>query len=417
MKYQVKNIKLAEQGRLKIAWAEREMPAVANIAKDFSRTRPFKNIRIAACLHITKETAVLLQALAAGGARIAACGSNPLSTQDDVAAALAAAGVNIFAWKGQSNKDYYRCLNTALDCEPLLTIDDGADLVSLIHSKRKELLRTVWAGQEETTTGVLRLKAMAKDGALKYPVVAVNDTPTKRMFDNYYGTGQSTVDALMRVANILLAGKVVVVAGYGYCGKGIALRARGLGARVLVTEVGSLPALQAAMDGFEVMPMPAAAKLGDVFLTATGNRDVIAKDQVKLMKDGAILGNSGHFNVEINLADLQRAAKAKRVMREGLEEFTFADGRRIYLIAEGRLMNLAAAEGHPSAVMDMSFAGQALTCQWLAKNHNKLEAEVYDVPAEIDEKVSRLKLESLGVKIDKLTPEQKKYLSSWQEGT
>ena len=402
---------------MQIAWAEREMPVLKILSAEFKKTRPFKGLRIAACLHVTKETAVLVKTLMAGGAKVALCGSNPLSTQDDVSAALAKLGVSIFAWHGISHEDYYKCLGNVLDFKPQITIDDGADLISLIHNKRPGLLKTIWAGQEETTTGVIRLKAMAKDGALKYPVVAINDTPTKHMFDNYYGTGQSTMDGLLRATNILLAGKVVVVAGYGYCGRGMALRAHGLGARVVVTEVDPLPALQAVMDGFEVMPMRQAAKFSDVFLTATGDRDVVASQHMKLMKDGAVLGNSGHFNVEINVKDLAKLSKSHKTIRREFVEYDLKSGKKLYLIAEGRLMNLAAAEGHPSAVMDMSFANQALTCQWLVKNHKKLTARVYEVPKEIDEKVSRLKLAALGVKIDKLTPLQEKYLTSWQEGT
>ena len=416
-KHKVKDMKLAKQGHINIDLAEREMPVMRKIAQEFKKGQPFKNMTIAACLHVTKETAVLAKAIAAGGAEVVLCCSNPLSTQDDVAAALVEDGINVFAWKGISNKDYYECLNSTLDFKPQITIDDGADLISLIHSERKELLKTVLAGQEETTTGVIRLKAMAKDGALKYPIVAVNDTPTKHMFDNYYGTGQSTMDGLLRATNVLLSGKIVVVAGYGYCGSGMAMRAKGLGARVVVTEVDPLPALKAAMDGFEVMKMADAAKIGDVFLTATGDKDVITAAHMKVMKDGAILGNSGHFNVEINLKDLQKLAKSHRTVRDQVEEYTLPNGRNIFWIAEGRLMNLAAAEGHPSAVMDMSFADQALTCLWLSKNYKNLDAQVYDVPKEIDERVSKLKLESLGVKIDTLTPVQKKYLSSWQEGT
>lgn len=408
---------MAAQGRNKIAMAEREMPVLKILADEFKKTQPFAGLTIAACLHVTKETAVLVKALAAGGAKMTVCGSNPLSTQDDVAAALAADGINVFAWRGVNNEKYYWCLNQVLDLNPEFTIDDGADLISLIHGKRKSLLKIVKAGQEETTTGVIRLKAMAKAGKLKYPVVAVNDTPTKHMFDNYYGTGQSTMDGLLRATNILLSGKVVVVAGYGYCGKGIGLRAKGLGARVIVTEVDPLPALQAAMDGFEVMPMPRAAKLGDIFLTATGDKDVLTKEHFKLMKDGAILGNSGHFNVEINVKQMEHEARSIKQVRDNLMEYTMKDGRHIYLIAEGRLMNLAAAEGHPSAVMDMSFADQALTCEWLTKNYQNLGKQVYDVPSEIDERVSRLKLMSMGVKIDILTPAQQKYLASWQEGT
>ncbi|MFA5990731.1 MAG: adenosylhomocysteinase [Candidatus Doudnabacteria bacterium] len=415
--HKVKDMKLAKQGHINITLAEREMPVMRKIAQEFKKNQPFKNMTIAACLHVTKETAVLAKAIAAGGAEVVLCCSNPLSTQDDVAAALVEDGINVFAWKGISNKDYYMCLNKTLDFKPHITIDDGADLISLIHSERKELLKTVVAGQEETTTGVIRLKAMAKDGALKYPIVAVNDTPTKHMFDNYYGTGQSTMDGLLRATNVLLSGKIVVVAGYGYCGSGMALRAKGLGARVVVTEVDPLPALKAAMDGFEVMKMVDAAKIGDVFLTATGDKDVITAQHMKLMKDGAILGNSGHFNVEINLKDMQKLAKSHRTVRDQVEEYTMPNGRNLFLIAEGRLMNLAAAEGHPSAVMDMSFADQALTCLWLSKNYKNMRAQVYDVPKEIDERVSKLKLEAMGVKIDTLTPAQKKYLSSWQEGT
>ncbi len=415
--HKVKNIKLARQGEINISLAEREMPVMREITEEFKKNKPFKNMTVAACLHVTKETAVLAKALAAGGAEVVVAGSNPLSTQDDVAAALARSGINVFAWKGISNKDYYWCLNKVLDFKPQLTIDDGADLISLIHSERKELLKTVLAGQEETTTGVIRLKAMANDGALKYPVVAINDTPTKHMFDNYYGTGQSTMDGLMRAMNVLISGKVVVVAGYGYCGRGMALRAHGLGARVIVTEVEPLQALKAAMDSFEVMPMKKAAALGDIFLTATGDKDVITAEHMKLMKDGAILGNSGHFNVEINVPDLAKLSKSHRQVRDQVEEYALKSGRHLYLIAEGRLMNLAAAEGHPSAVMDLSFADQALTAAWLAKNHKNLRAGVHNVPREIDERVSRLKLEALGIKIDVLTPAQKKYLSSWQEGT
>ena len=417
MKFKVKDIALAAQGKNKIAMAEREMPVLKILADEFKKTQPFAGLTIAACLHVTKETAVLVKAMAAGGAKMAVCGSNPLSTQDDVAAALASLGINVFAWRGVNNEKYYWCLNQVLDMNPEFTIDDGADLISLIHGKRKSLLKVVKAGQEETTTGVIRLKAMAKAGKLKYPVVAVNDTPTKHMFDNYYGTGQSTMDGLLRATNILLSGKVLVVAGYGYCGKGMALRAKGLGARVIVTEVDPLPALQAAMDGFDVMPMPRAAKIGDIFLTATGDKDVLTKEHFKLMKDGAILGNSGHFNVEISVKDLEKLAAGKKLVRDNLMEYTFKDGRKVFLIAEGRLMNLAAAEGHPSAVMDMSFADQALTCEWLTKNYKTLGKQVYEVPSEIDERVSRLKLQSMGVKIDVLTPAQQKYLASWQEGT
>ncbi len=417
MKFKVKDEKLAKAGKMKIALAEKEMPVLQIIAKEFEKNQPFKGVTIAACLHVTKETAVLMKALSLGGAKVALCGSNPLSTQDDVAAALAEFGINIFAWRGITDEKYYWCVDKVLDFHPQVIVDDGADLISTLHKARKSQLKEIWSGQEETTTGVIRLKAMAKDGKLKFPVIAINDTPTKHMFDNYYGTGQSTMDGLLRATNILLSGKVVVIAGYGYCGKGMALRAKGLGARVVVTEVDPLPALQAAMDGFEVMPMLKAAKLGDVFLTATGNKDVITKEHVAVMKDGSVLGNSGHFNVEINVKDLEKTAKATKLVRDNLVEYEQKDGRKIYLIGEGRLMNLAAAEGHPSAVMDLSFADQALMCEWLVKNHKTLDNKVHNVPSEIDEKVSRLKLQAMGVKIDVLSPAQSKYLASWQEGT
>lgn len=417
MNYKIKNINLAKQGQQSLEWAAREMPVLKIIAEQFKKAQPFKGMRIAACLHITKETGNLLLALKAGGAKVSACASNPLSTQDDIAAALAKAGINIYAIYGQSNKDYYKNLELALEIKPHITIDDGADLISLIHSKHQSLIKNIYGGLEETTTGVIRLKAMAKDGALKYPVVAINDTPTKHMFDNVYGTGQSTMDGLIRATNVLIAGKTVVVAGYGYCGKGVGLRAKGLGAKVIVTEVDPLPALQAHMDGFSVMKMDSASTLGDIFITVTGDKDVLTKKHFAKMKDGAILANSGHFNVEINTKDLKQLSKATKAIKKDVVEYTLKNGKRIYLLAEGRLVNLAAAEGHPSSVMDMSFANQALTSAWLAKNYKKLEAQVYDVPQEIDEKVSRLKLQSLCVTIDTLTLEQKKYLSSWQEGT
>ncbi len=417
MPYKVKDIALAKQGKSKIALAEKEMPVLQSIKTEFEKNKPFEGLTISACLHVTKETAVLMKALKAGGARVGLCGSNPLSTQDDISAALAEEGINIFAWRGIKEDKYYWCVDKILDMKPQLIIDDGADLISVLHKERKAQLKDIWSCQEETTTGVIRLKAMEKDGKLKLPVVAINDTPTKHMFDNCYGTGQSTMDGLLRATNILLSGKTLVVAGYGFCGKGIALRAKGMGAKVIVTEVDPLPALQAAMDGFEVMSMSKAARLGDIFITVTGNKDVITKDHYVEMKDGAILGNSGHFNVEINLKQLEQLAVSDKEVRENLHEYTLKDGRKIYLIGEGRLMNLAAAEGHPSAVMDLSFADQALTCEWLAKNHETLEPKVYNVPNEIDVKVSKLKLSSMGVKIDTLTPAQAKYLASWQEGT
>jgi adenosylhomocysteinase len=417
MKYKVKDINLAKQGKNKIAMAEAEMPVMGIVQSEFKKRLPFKDLTIACCLHVTKETAVLMKALKAGGARVALCGSNPLSTQDDIAAALATEGISVFAWRGISDDKYYWCVNQVLDFHPQLIIDDGADLISVMHKERKAQIKEIFSGQEETTTGVIRLKAMAKDGKLKFPVVAINDTPTKHMFDNYYGTGQSTMDGLLRATNILLSGKTLVVAGYGFCGKGIALRAQGLGAKVIVTEVDPLPALQASMDGFEVMPMNKACKLGDVFITVTGNKDVITKEHFKLMKDGAILGNSGHFNVEINAKQLHQQSVSSKQVRDNLMQYDMPSGKKLFLIGEGRLMNLAAAEGHPSAVMDLSFADQALTCEWLSKNYQTLNNEVAEVPTAIDEKVSRLKLASMGVKIDVLTPAQKKYLASWQEGT
>jgi adenosylhomocysteinase len=414
----VKDMKLAAQGQAKLAWAEQEMPVLASIRKEFAKSKPFKGVKLAVCLHVTKETGVLVRTLAAGGAKLSVCGSNPLSTQDDVAAALAKEGVEIFAWKHQTNKEYYECLNRVLDSKPQITMDDGADLVSLIHSERPDLLKTIYAGQEETTTGVIRLRAMAKDGQLKYPIIAINDTPTKHLFDNYYGTGQSTLDAILRSTNILMAGKKIVVAGYGHCGRGVGLRAKGLGAsRVIITEVDPLPALQAVMDGFEVMPMQQAAKIGDVFITVTGDKDVITVEHMKLMNDRAIVSNSGHFNVEIDVAGLEKFAKSKKAVSPVIDEYTLPGGNRVYLLAGGRLVNLAAAEGHPSSVMDMSFSDQALTCEWIVKNHKTLTPGVHEVPGDIDIRVASLKLASMGVKIDKLTPEQKHYLSSWQEGT
>lgn len=417
MKYKVADMKLAHQGKLKMVLAEKQMPVLAHIIQDFAKRQPLNGMTIAACLHVTKETAVLMKALAIGGAHVALCGSNPLSTQNDVAAALAESGIHVFAWRGVGAERYYWCLDKVLDFEPHLTIDDGADLISLIHKKKKKLLKKVLAGQEETTTGVMRLRAMAKEGKLKYPVVAINDTPTKRMFDNYYGTGQSAIDGLLRATNILLAGKIVVVAGYGYCGSGIAKAAKGFGARVIVTEVSPLLALKATMDGFEVMPIMKAVRMSEVFITATGNKDIITREHIRLMRDGSILGNAGHFNVEIRVEDLERLAVAKKTVRENLAEYTLQDNKKLYLIGEGRLMNLAAAEGHPSAVMDMSFANQALTAEWLVQNHQTLKPQVYEVPQSIDVRVAKMKLDCMGVKIDVLTPAQEKYLSGWQKGT
>jgi len=417
MSHEVKDISLADKGRLKIDWAEQQMPVLISIREVFSKTKPFNGLTIGACLHVTKETAVLVKTLISGGATVALCGSNPLSTQDDVAAALAHDGINVFAWRGQDNEEYYVCVNNVLDFRPNITLDDGADLISTIHSKRQDLLEYVYAGQEETTTGVIRLKAMAEDKALRYPIIAVNDTPTKRMFDNVYGTGQSTIDGILRATSVMITGRNFVVCGYGYCGSGLAARAKGMGAHVIVTEVDPTKALKAVMDGFRVMPLMEAAKVGDIFVTVTGDKNVIRKEHMEVMKDGAILANSGHFSVEISIPDLDNLSDSKRKIRDNVDEYTLKDGTRLFLLAEGRLVNLSAAEGHPSAVMDMSFSNQALCCEWIIKNYKTLEKKVHDVPREIDEKVARLKLESIGVRIDKLTAEQEKYLTSWKEGT
>ena len=386
------------------------------IKSRFEKEKPLKGLTLGACLHVTKETAVLVQALTAGGAKIALCGSNPLSTQDDVAAALADKGIHVFAWRGQNTEEYYKCIDKVLDYKPSITLDDGADLVGTLHSKRQAQLKDVKGGTEETTTGVIRLRAMERDGSLKYPIVAVNDAYTKYLFDNRYGTGQSTIDGILRATNILIAGKNFVVGGYGWCSRGIAMRAQGLGANVIVTEVQPTRALEAVMNGLRVMPMAEAAAIGDIFVTATGDISVIRKEHMQKMKDGAIMANSGHFNVEVNIKDLESLSTAKRTMRPNLEEYTLKDGRKLYLLAEGRLVNLAAAEGHPSEVMDMSFANQALCSEYIAKTA-KLTPKVFTVPKEIDEKVAELKLKSMGVKIDELTAEQKKYLSTWEMGT
>lgn len=413
----IKDPSLAGLGKERIAWAAREMPVLKLIAERFEKEKPFKGIRIAACLHVTSETANLAYTLKTGGADLVLCGSNPLSTQDDVAAALAADGITTHAIKGEDDKTYYKHIISALDHKPQLTVDDGADLVTTLHTRRTELLADIIGGTEETTTGVIRLRAMAAAGELKYPLVAVNDAKTKYLFDNRYGTGQSTFDGITRATNILWAGKKIVVAGYGWCGHGVALRARGMGAFVIVTEVEPVRALEAVMDGFAVMPMHEAAKIGDVFITVTGDKHVIAAVDFAVMKSGAILANSGHFNVEIDIPALEAAAKSKRTLKPFVEEYIMADGRKINLLGEGRLINLAAAEGHPASVMDMSFANQALALEYLVKNRGKLSPGVYSVPLNIDENVAALKLKSLGVTIDVLTPEQQKYLSSWQEGT
>lgn len=416
--HDIKDIGLAKKGRLKIEWAEKEMPVLRSIRERFSKTRPLKGIRIAACLHVTTETANLMDTLKAGGAEIHLCASNPLSTQDDVAASIVKdMGIPVFAIKGEDRRTYYRHIKNALSIKPNITLDDGADLVSTLHMEETDLLKNLIGGTEETTTGVIRLRAMAKDGALRYPIIAVNDAYTKYLFDNRYGTGQSTIDGIMRATNRLIAGSIFVVCGYGWCGRGVAMRAKGLGARVIVTEVEPLRALEAIMDGYEVMPITEAARIGDIFVTATGDINVISKDCFKLMKDGAILCNTGHFNVEIDIDTLKKISKKRRIIRDYVEEFTLKTGKRLYLLGEGRLINLAAAEGHPSAVMDMSFANQALSVEYLVKNAKRLDKTVYRVPEEIDREIARLKLKSLGIKIDSLTAEQKRYLKSWQMGT
>ncbi len=412
----VKDKSLAPQGHLQIEWASRHMPVLNLIKSRFEKEKPLKGLTLGACLHVTKETAVLVQALTAAGAKIALCGSNPLSTQDDVAAALADQGLHVFAWRGQNTEEYYKCIDKVLDYKPSITLDDGADLVGTLHSKRQAQLKDVKGGTEETTTGVIRLRAMERDGSLKYPIVAVNDAYTKYLFDNRYGTGQSTIDGILRSTNILIAGKNFVVCGYGWCSRGIAMRAQGLGANVIVTEVQPTRALEAVMNGLRVMPIAEAAAIGDIFVTATGDISVIRKEHMQKMKDGALMANSGHFNVEVNIKDLDSMSTAKRTIRPNLEEYTLKDGRKLYLLAEGRLVNLAAAEGHPSEVMDMSFADQALCSEYIAKTP-KLMPRVFTVPKEIDEKVAELKLKTMGVNIDELTAEQKKYLSTWEMGT
>ncbi|MFH1328256.1 MAG: adenosylhomocysteinase [Candidatus Bathyarchaeota archaeon] len=414
--YKVKDQNLAPQGALLVEWAAKHMPVLTQIRSRFEKEKPLENVTIGACLHVTKETAVLAETLKAGGAKVALCGSNPLSTQDEVAAYLATKGINVYAWRDQTTEEYFWCINRVLDYKPQVTLDDGADVVGTLHKERTELLKNVIGGTEETTTGVIRLRAMEQDGALKYPIIAVNDAYTKYLFDNRYGTGQSTIDGILRATSILLAAKNFVVAGYGWCGRGLAMRAKGMGAKVIVTEIDPTKALEAVMDGFQVMPMDEAAEIGDVFVTLTGNTGVIRKEHMKKMKDGAIIANSGHFNVEINIPDLEKMSKSKRTLRPNLEEYTLADGRKLHLLAEGRLVNLAAAEGHPSEVMDMSFSNQALSTEHLVKNKG-LETRVYRVPKEIDELVAGLKLKAIGVKIDELSEEQKKYLATWEAGT
>ncbi len=418
MNYDVKDLSLAPKGKLRIEYAEQEMPVLRLIRKRFEQEKPLQGITLAACLHVTTETANLAITLKAGGADVYLCASNPLSTQDDVAASLVQDyGIATFAIKGEDNDTYYKHINAVLDAKPRITMDDGADTVGVIHSQRKDLIANIIGGTEETTTGVIRLRSMEKDGVLAYPIVAVNDANTKHLFDNRYGTGQSTIDGIIRATNVLFAGKTFVVGGYGYCGKGLAMRGKGLGARVIVCEVDPLMALEAVMDGYTVMPMAEAAKIGDIFCTVTGDIHVIRKEHFEVMKDGAIVSNSGHFNVEIDIPALENMAKGRRMIRDFTEEFTLPDGRRIYLLGEGRLINLAAAEGHPASVMDMSFANQALCSEYMVKNGNKLQKKVYSVPEEIDKEIAALKLQAMGIEIDVLTEEQVKYLASWQEGT
>lgn len=418
MNYDVKDLKQADKGKLRIEWANQSMPVLNLIKKRFSEEKPLKGVRLAACLHVTTETASLMQTLKAGGAEVVLCASNPLSTQDDVAASLVKHDkIPTFSIKGEDGKTYYKHIMACLDLKPMMTMDDGADLVSVLHTQKKGLLSGVIGGTEETTTGVIRLRSMAKTGVLKYPIIAVNDAQTKHFFDNRYGTGQSTIDGILRATNRLLAGSVFVVAGYGWCGRGIASRAKGMGANVIVTEIDPLKAIEAVMDGFRVMTMIEAAKIGDIFVTVTGDIKVIRKEHLLAMKDGAIVCNTGHFNVEIDLETLHKIKKKKRKIREFVEEFTLANGKKINILGEGRLINLAAAEGHPSSVMDMSFANQALSAEYMLQNCGNLRKNVYPVPEDIDMEIARLKLNAIGVHIDKLTAEQKQYLASWEMGT
>ena len=418
MKYDVKDIKQAKDGKLRIEWAAQSMPVLNRIRQRFAKEKPFAGVKLAACLHVTTETAALMQTLKAGGASMALCASNPLSTQDDVAASLAQHDrIAVFAIKGENHKTYYSHINAVLDTRPQYTMDDGADLVSTLHSERKKLLPNVRGGTEETTTGIIRLRSMANDGVLQYPIIAVNDARTKHFFDNRYGTGQSTLDGFIRATNRLIAGSIFVVCGYGWCGRGIAMRAKGLGANVVVTEIDPLPALEAVMDGFSVMPIGEAARVGDFFCTVTGNINVIRKEHFRLMKDGAIVANSGHFNVELDLPGLASLSTSRRLIRPFVEEYVLKNGRRVNVLGDGRLINLAAAEGHPSSVMDMSFANQALSIEYMVKLKQPLEKNVYPVPEAIDQQIAREKLAAMGVAIDTLTPEQKKYLASWEMGT
>jgi adenosylhomocysteinase len=418
MSYDVADLGLAERGRTRIEWADGQMPVLREIRARFAKEKPLAGLRIGACLHVTTETANLMRALRDGGADAVLCASNPLSTQDDVAAALVEDGIPTYAVKGEDNDRYYKHIDAVLDHRPVITMDDGADLVSVLHAKRAEQTGEIIAGTEETTTGVIRLRQMAAEGVLRYPIVAVNDTPTKRLFDNRYGTGQSTLDGITRATNILWAGRNVVICGFGYGGRGLAMRARGLGSHVVVTEVDPVKALEAVMEGYRVMPIAEAARIGEIFITVTGDKDVIRREHMEVMRDGAILANTGHFDVEIQKGALASlAGGAVRTVRDYTEEYRLADGRRIFLLADGRLVNLAAAEGHPASVMDMSFADQALSVEWISRTYESLEKRVYDVPAEIDLEVARLKLATMGVSIDELTPEQRAYLTSWNEGT
>jgi adenosylhomocysteinase len=416
--FDVKNLDLADHGKRRIEWANQSMPVLQSIRKEFIKNQPLKGIRVSACLHVTSETANLAITLRDGGADVVLCASNPLSTQDDVAASLVRDyNISVHAIKGEDNESYYKHILSALDHKPNMTMDDGADLVSVALTKRQDVLPNIIAGTEETTTGVIRLRAMAKDGQLRYPIIAVNDALTKHMFDNRYGTGQSTMDGVIRCTNSLIAGSKFVVAGFGWCGRGLASRARGMGADVIVTEIDPTKAIEAVMEGYRVMSMAEASKIGDFFVTVTGNKNVIGREHFGLMKNGAVVANSGHFNVEIDIPALEKMSSGKRQTREFVDEYSMKDGRKIYLLGEGRLINLAAAEGHPASVMDMSFANQALCADYLAKNHKSLERKVYPVPEELDKKVARLKLEAMGVKIDRLTSEQEEYLASWSEGT
>ena len=413
--YEVKDINLAEQGKKNIEWAEMQMKSLLKVRERFKKEKPLKGIKVGLALHVTKETAVLVKTLIAGGAQVAITGCNPLSTQDDIAAALAKEGINVWAYKGETKEDYYRYLTHVINFNPNITIDDGCDLVTEIHIKHPDLIKNIIGGAEETTTGVIRLRAMEKDNALKYPMIAVNDSNTKHMMDNFKGTGQSTIDGILRATNILFAGKNFVVCGYGECGKGVAKRAQGMDSNVIVTEVDPFKALQAAMDGFQVMPIKEAAKIGDIFVTVTGNKDIIDIEHMKLMKDGVVLANSGHFDAEININKLNKIAKQRKI-RPFMDEYTL-DGKRIFILGEGRLINLAAAEGHPATIMAMSFINQSFACEYLVKNKGKLEPKVYILPREKDDEIARLQLEAMGIKIDTLTSEQKKYLASWKEGT